>query len=55
MQEGQWKCSKVPKDIGINEVSFRRTKHLHETNIQFCFGMFYLVLYDVNLPKFITG
>jgi hypothetical protein len=54
MQEGQWRCSKIPKDIVIDEVSFRKTKHLHETNIQIFFGMLYLVLYDVNFPKFIT-
>jgi hypothetical protein len=51
MQGGQWRCSKVPKDIVINEVSFRKTKHLHETVIQIFFGMLYLLLYDVNLPK----
>ncbi len=47
--------SKVPKYIVIDEVSFRKTKHLHETNVQIFFGLLYLVLYDVNLPNFITS
>jgi hypothetical protein len=53
MQGGQWRCSKVPKDIVIDEVFLKKIKHLHETNIQVFFGMFYLVLYDENLPNFI--